>query len=118
MAGFLGFGAFGRGGGGGGRGIGGGAEPGAQRGVRDVGGGEIVGVHLVFELLDGGVDEEGWVRGAGAAPDDVWGSVVVEGCCFGEYAGTFGGGDEVGGDVVEALSVWGRGALLYDELAL
>ena len=79
MAGFLGLDAL-DGGGLEGRGLG--VEPGAESGVRDVCGREIVGVYLIFELLDGGVDEEGWVRGAGAAPDDVWWAGVVKGCCF------------------------------------
>ena len=69
----------------------------------DVGGGEVVAVHLLLQALDGGVDEEGRVGRAGTAPDDVWRGVVVPFGGFGEETGGFGGVGEVGADVVEAL---------------
>jgi len=50
--------------------------------VRHVDGGEVVRVHLLSELGHGRVDEKGWVRAAGAAPDDVGRVSVVEGCSF------------------------------------
>lgn len=80
--------------------------------MRHVDGGEVVRVHLLSELGHGCVDEEGWVRAAGAAPDDVGRVSVVEGCSFEDYTFGFGGGGEVGVDVVEFLRFGGRGALL------
>ncbi len=50
----------------------------------DVGGGEVVAVHLLFQALDGGVYEESWAGAAGAAPDYVRGGVVIPFCGFGD----------------------------------
>ena len=85
--------------------------------MRYVQSGKVVGVDSVLELRDGRVDEEGWVRRAGAAPDYVWRSTLVERSSFRDYAGAFRGRGEVGAYVVEAL-LGGRGsALLGEELA-
>ena len=75
--------------------------------MRDVCGGEIVGVHLLRERVDGRVNEERRVSSAGAAPDDVQWRIVVQRCCFGNNAGAFGRGGEVCAEGVEALR--GRG---------
>ena len=52
---------------------------------------------------DGSIDEEGRGGRAGAAPDYVWGAVIVPSNGFGEDPGGFDGGGEVCGDVVEPL---------------
>ena len=93
-------------------GLGGRFEPGVQDGVRHVGGGKVVGVHLVLEFRCGGVDEEGWVGATGAAPDDVGRRAIVEGCGLGNDGGGLGRVDEVGGDRMEALSLGVGGTLL------
>ena len=64
---------------------------------------EVVAVHLLAVGGEFGFYEEAGAAGAGAAPDDVGGLVVVPCCGFREDAGGFGGGGEVGADVVEAL---------------
>ena len=75
----------------------------------DVGGGEVVCVHLVGELGSGGVDEESWMRRTGAAPDDVGGLVIVPCCCGGKDVSTRGRGGEVRTYSVEALGGRVRG---------
>lgn len=71
--------------------------------MRDVGGGEVVGVELLFQDLWGRVDEESGAGEAGDAPDGVRGFTGVPGRGLLEDAGGFVGGCQVGGDVVEAL---------------
>lgn len=76
-----------------------------------VGGGEIIGVHLVLELGHGGVDEEGWVGVTGAAPNYVRRG-AVEGGSFRDDADGLGGRSEVGANVVEFLGLGTQGAFL------
>lgn len=81
-----------------------------------VSGGEVVRVHLLPELGHGGVDEEGWVRAASTAPDDVGRNSVVEGSSFGDDTLGFGGGSEVGTDVMESLGPGVQSAFLMVRL--
>ena len=48
----------------------------------NVGGGEVVVVHLLSQHFNWSVDEQSWVTGASAAPDNVWGLVVIPCGCF------------------------------------
>jgi hypothetical protein len=64
--------------------------------VRHVDAAPVVHVHLRAHGGDGGIEEEGGVRGAGDAPDDVGGG-AEEGGGFGEDAGGFIGEGDVGG---------------------
>lgn len=68
-----------------------------------IGGGEVVGVHLLFQGLYGHVDEETGMSGPGAAPEHVCRLVVVPCCCFCNNARRFGGICQVGADVMKAL---------------
>lgn len=79
--------------------------------MRHICGGEVVAVHHVPELVDGRVDENGWVGAARATPDDVRWETVVEGRGFGDNALGLGGRGQVAGDIVEGLFL-GEGALL------
>ena len=63
---------------------------------------------MVCDGGGGGGDEVVGPGGTGAAEDEVWRVGVVPFCGVGEGAGGVGGGAEVGGDEVEALSL-GRG---------
>lgn len=73
--------------------------------MRHVGCCEIIGVHLVAELGDGGVDEECWIGAAGAAPDDIWRGAIVLGRGFDYDSFAIGWGGQVCADVVELLSL-------------
>ena len=76
---------------------------------------EVVAVHLLLVGGEFGFDEEAWAAGAGAAPDDVGRLVVVPCCSFGEDAGGFRRGGEVGADIVEALG-GAEGCFLCEDL--
>lgn len=73
---------------------------------------EVIGVHLVFQLGNRRIDEEGRVGAAGAAPDDVGWSILVERCGFGDDAHRLGGGGEVAAYVVESLGLGSRCSFL------
>ena len=78
-------------------------EPEVENGVRHVDGGKVVAVHHGLEFVEGGVDEEGGMGAAGAAPYDGRRGVVVPGCGLLNYARAFIGGGDVGDNGVEAL---------------
>lgn len=83
-----------------------------------VDGGEVVAVHHGLELVDGRVDEEGWVGAAGAAPYDVGRGVVVQDYRLVDDAGAFCGGGYVGDDGVESLGWRAGGGLAMLGLAV
>jgi hypothetical protein len=60
---------------------------------------------LVFYLGDRCIDEERWVRAAGAAPDNIGWSILVECSGFRDDAHRLGGSGEVAADVVESLGL-------------
>ena len=60
--------------------------------MRQVCGGEVVGVDLGFQDFDGSIYEEAGVGGPRAVPDYIRGMVVVPAGCFGNYLGASGGG--------------------------
>ena len=91
--------------------FGGRLEPGIQGRVRHVCSGEVIAVHHVAELGDGGINENGWVGAAGATPNDVRWETVVDGRGFGDNSLGLGGDGQVAGDVVEGLFL-GEGTLL------
>lgn len=72
--------------------------------MRQVCGGEVVGVNLRFQDFGRSVDKEAGVGGSGTVPDYVRDIVVVPAGCFGNYLGAGGGEGKVGAYVVEALS--------------
>ncbi len=72
---------------GGGDGFGG--QPGAEDGVGHVGLGPVVYVHLLSELGGRRVEEEGWVGGAGDAPDYFGSHTIVPAGYFVDDADCF-----------------------------
>lgn len=59
-------------------------QPGAERGVRDTDGGEVIHVYLLLVNLQRRVDEETWDARAGATPDYVRRLAIIPLRCFGE----------------------------------
>lgn len=82
--------------------------------MRDIGGCEVIGIHLVSKFGYGGVDEEGRVGTAGTAPNYIQGVVTIVGSGLDYDSLTIRWEGEVGADVVEFLPLGSHCACLED----
>lgn len=81
-------------------------EPRTKSSLGQVGGGEVIDVHLGTQGRLVRIEEERGDRGTGDRPDDVWWIATVPFDGFGKKCVVRGEGRDIGWDSFEALSLW------------